>query len=99
MTNEEAINRLGLDIDMVQFDPITGGDRYVSNDERTLIEAQRMGIKALKAQNVGKWQAKDFHTVFCSECEFEVDIMTTPDDLLNHLNHCPNCGARMEGQE
>lgn len=96
MTNEEAINRLGLDIDMVQFDPITGGDRYLSNDERTLIEAQIMGIEALQAQKVGKWLKHNAnyqgteHVYNCSICAYWQAINT---------KFCPNCGARMEGQE
>lgn len=99
MTNEEAINRLGLDIDMVQFDPITGGDRYLSNDERTLIEAQRMGIKALMAQKVGKWKVKtriwdSGENLECPFCE-----TTFLHEHLVRNSYCPNCGARMEGQE
>ena len=43
----------------------------------------------------GKWKAKDFHTVACSECGFDMDIMTVDDHVLNHANYCPNCGADM----
>ena len=42
-----------------------------------------------------RWKAKDFHTVPCSECGFDMDIMTVDDHVLNHANFCPNCGADM----
>lgn len=86
MTNEDAIELLEHTV-VIDIDDTRKEKKY---------EAIKMGVNALKAQKVGKWKTKDFHTVFCSGCEFEVDIMVTPDNLLNHLNHCPNCGIKME---
>ena len=43
----------------------------------------------------GKWEAIDFHTVKCSKCGFDMDIMEVSDHVLNHANFCPNCGASM----
>ena len=48
MQNEEAIDRLRLDIEMAQFDPITGNRRCLFGDEKELVEAQEMAIEALK---------------------------------------------------
>lgn len=96
MTNEEAINRLGLDIDMVQFDPITGNRKCLFGDEKELAEAQRLGMEALRAQKVGKWLEHNAnyqgtaHVYSCSICAYWQAINT---------KFCPNCGARMEGQE
>lgn len=89
MTNDEAIELLRKTV-IVDYDPERGEKK---------MQAIHMGADALKAQKVGKWKAKDFHTVFCSGCKFEVDIMVTPDNLLNHLYHCPNCGIKMEAQK
>lgn len=45
----------------------------------------------------GNWVAADFHTVKCTICGFEMDIMKVDDHILNHANFCPNCGADMRG--
>lgn len=99
MTNEEAIDRLRLDIDMVQFDPNTGRDKYLTDDEITLIEAQRLGMKALASLRVGKWKVKtriwdSGEILECPFCESNFDH-----EHLVRNSYCPNCGARMEGQE
>lgn len=59
-------------------------------------------IKGLPAADVverktGKWNGANFHTVECSECGFDIDIMKIDTNTLLHLYHCPNCGARMDG--
>ena len=108
MTNEQAIDRLRLDIEMAQFDPITGNRRCLFGDEKELVEAQRLGMEALKAQKVGRWmQATAQHIETgeirlvrrCSECDtgyFIYDELNTSKEIPKF---CPNCGARMEGQE
>ena len=48
-------------------------------------------------KNKPKWLAKDFHTLFCSECDFYFDIMTN--DFLMFMNFCPNCGSDMRGKK
>ena len=95
MQNKEAIDRLRLDIEMAQFDPITGNRRYLFGDEKELVEAQRLGMEALMAQKVRHWitlqdEYGDIVEAVCSCCN-------------QNGNHewafCPHCGARMEGQE
>jgi RNase P subunit RPR2 len=46
------------------------------------------------------WLAKDFHTVYCEECKYEIDLMKIlHTGLMQHLFYCPNCGTdmRMDG--
>ena len=49
-------------------------------------------IKALPPveQKPGKWKVTDGILVYCSEC-CHVNFKAT--------NYCPNCGAKMEGEE
>lgn len=47
MTREEAIGWLKLDIDMMKFDPSTGGEAYLDEYERKIIEAEEIAIEAL----------------------------------------------------
>lgn len=46
-------------------------------------------------QKVGRWKAKDFHTCYCTNCNFAFDIMKC--DFMDKMRFCPNCGAKMEG--
>ena len=43
-------------------------------------------------QRTGRWINKPniYGVVYCSECDFELHTNDTP--------YCPNCGARMEGE-
>ena len=42
---------------------------------------------------VGKWIHDDFG-YHCSECWTRY-----PNEITDELNYCPNCGARMKGEE
>lgn len=73
-------------------------------DEKTptdYLEAVKMGREALENQKTGHWIEKDGYdgdTYYdCSECgESFCLIEGTPTDNL--YNYCPNCGAKMEGE-
>lgn len=85
MHNEEAIELLNHTI-VIDI-----------NDERRAQkqEAIRMGVDALKAQKVGKWEIYvismfDGEGCRCSECGFEG---------APYWDFCPNCGVRMEGTD
>ena len=52
---------------------------------------QDAALKGIKA----KWKAKDFHTCYCDNCNFEFDIMKC--EFMENMKHCPNCGADMQG--
>lgn len=56
-----------------------------------------MAIEALKEQKVGRWKAKDFHTCYCTNCNFTFDIMKC--DFMDKMMFCPNCGAIMGADE
>ena len=51
----------------------------------------------VQAVRHGRWIAVDFHSVKCALCGFAVDIMKVDAHVLNHMNYCPNCGAKMDG--
>lgn len=84
MTREEAIKELEL------IAKVT-----VWNDRREAIE---MAIEALQAETKhGRWI--DRGTVCqryeCSVCGDQHDWLILP----NNINFCPNCGAKMKGEE
>ena len=43
----------------------------------------------------GKWKALTYHTCYCTNCNFDFDIMKC--DFMAKMNFCPNCGADMRG--
>ena len=62
-------------------------------------ELRRLPAADVRPVVRGRWAAANFHTVKCSICGFEMDIMTVDDHVLNHANYCTNCGADMRKEE
>lgn len=95
MTNEEAIDRLRRDIGMTRIDPYTGNLKpCLSNDERTLIEAQDMAITLL--YKVGRW-IKHRHAKIVDGVLVNYECSYCHDWTKEHSNYCPSCGAEMKG--
>lgn len=68
-------------------------DRH-TRDDGTLDEDISIILEELpSAERVGKWRTKPniYGVVYCSECDFELHI--------NDTNYCPDCGAKMKGEE
>lgn len=86
MQNDETIELLTHTV-VIDIDDARKKKKY---------EAIRMGVNAIKAQKVGKWLKHNAnyqgteHVYNCSICAYWQAINT---------KFCPNCGARMEGQE
>ena len=60
-------------------------------------EAVNMAIEALKEPKQGEWIVKnDEMEVFCSVCD---KPLPCSDEYDYETNYCPNCGARMRGDE
>jgi len=94
MTNKEAIDRLCRDIHMTRIDPYTGNSKdYLSDDERTLIEAQDMAIALL--YKVGRW-IKHRHAEIVDGVLVNYECSYCHDWIKEKSNYCPNCGAKME---
>ena len=91
MTNQEAIEILK---DLWRWEH----PNWLEKDIRKALDK---GIEALENQKTGHWIEKDGYdgdTYYdCSECgESFCLIDGTPTDNL--YNYCPNCGAKMEGE-
>ena len=55
------------------------------------LTALKMAVKALKKQKTGQWISnRHTDTVLCSECD---------KCYGDEYNFCPNCGARMLGED
>ena len=87
MTKKEAVKWLTMDIALKKFDPSTGQEAYLNEEERRVIEAQELAIEALRQpehvcigvveRGNGKWIIKDnpgtgWYRVTCSECGEDV---------------------------
>lgn len=90
MTREEAINL----IDINRSNLKATNEEGFSKD----IEALNKAIKALEKEK-GYWNhsidREGFHVWDCSNCMFGIK---TDKDYLDFY-YCPNCGAKMEGEE
>lgn len=69
-------------------------NRSVFMHDREMLLAIDTAVAALKGTKA-KWKAKDFHTCYCDNCNFEFDIMKC--EFMENMKHCPNCGADMQG--
>ena len=54
-------------------------------------QALTMGIEALERQKTGHWIETDLYIYECSECHIGTSVGSKD-------NFCPNCGAKMEGE-
>ena len=85
MSNEEAIKLIqGIEED----------GRNVTSEH---IEALDLAIKALKERPQGEWII-DGHHIRCNRC---YEYICNTDREGNEIpdNFCPNCGAKMRGEE
>ena len=62
-----------------------------------------MGIEALENQKTGHWinrhniyANRTFDTKVCSECQYEYSY--DAETGISNANFCPNCGAKMKGE-
>lgn len=87
MTNEEASIIVG---NM----PINGDECYSISEYQ---QAKAMAIKALEEPKTGHWiyELEDWNKWTCSECGWS---MRTDVHVKLGYKYCPNCGARMEGE-
>lgn len=66
-----------------------------------------MAVKAADVQPVksGRWESSqrtiETGTVYCSNCaiEYYISDLQTVGDCNGIVNYCPNCGARMDGEQ
>lgn len=89
MNREEAIEQFKYAIDLIKQD----GKDYL--DERD-IPMLKMGIEALENQKTGHWKSTTHYARpyrVCSVCGCE-----RINDHSTGWNYCPNCGAKMEGE-
>jgi DNA-directed RNA polymerase subunit RPC12/RpoP len=52
--------------------------------------------------NVGEWEfyTDHYESVFvCSHCKENFTTRLTDDEFLKMMKHCPNCGAKMDGDK
>ena len=89
MNREEAIEIL------------KGAIKKPNTKDGYLGQALTMGIEALENQKTGHWEEEEMYdgdvAYRCSECGEEFCLIEgTPIDNL--YNYCPNCGAKMEGE-
>ena len=79
-------------------------EKHKDEPERYNILAPSMVVKELpSAQRTGRWiWSEEEWGYTCSACRVKFDYDKTY-ELFDHgfmlANYCPNCGARMEGEE
>ena len=63
-------------------------------DREYVVERLKEEIPASDVRPVvrGEWRAKTFHSLYCTNCNDEFDIMKND---ISRFNFCPNCGADM----
>lgn len=55
-------------------------------------EAFKLAVEALSAERCGRWKCVSIGRYGCSLCGHEPYY-------VKDLHYCPNCGARMDGEE
>lgn len=63
-------------------------------DREYVVERLKEEIPASDVRPVvrGEWRAKTFHSLYCTNCNDEFDIMKND---ISRFNFCPSCGADM----
>lgn len=91
MTPEEAIEELQnvLNGEIAEY-----GEEGCEYTEK----AFEMAFDALQERKAGKWVKDEYGTDHCSCCDYIPAYDTAIDDIY-YSPYCPNCGAKMEGDE
>ncbi len=71
--------------------------------EEALLDHVRFSVGPIVVQTAdvavvkhGAWKARNFHVLYCTNCEFDFDIMKC--EFISEMKYCPHCGAKMEGE-
>lgn len=95
MTNREAIQFLNNMIGEEHGRSI-GADGFYRELCAYHVDALRIAIKALEQEpKTGHWIDHNNGAISCSYCH----TWFNKDDRYSYMNHCPNCGAKMESEE
>ena len=84
--------------------------RWIGYIDEDMILRIQIGLKKLPPEKperkTGKWYIREYEYFTCSECGEDYwnscDSTAEAKELLEtggYPNYCPNCGARMEGEE
>ena len=93
MTREEAIITLTKELKCNSLDEcnLKCDECGMLTDQKDLMEAYKMAIKALEEYKIGRWLPSfipDSILSKCSNCGFDTGAWS--------FNYCPHCGAKME---
>lgn len=91
MTREEAIEQFKYSIELIKQD----GKDYL--DERD-IPMLKMAIEAIENQKIGHWIEIDDYPHEDFECDCCGGKVYGTEEPYEEYKYCPNCGAKMEGE-
>lgn len=71
----------------------------ITRSEYKLIDSVLFEFPTIEERKKGKWLTSDdmYETGICSCCRY--DTQEPVSYVITNFKHCPNCGAKMEGEE